>query len=176
MLQFNKKGVLFKFFVELCWRKSRGRGQCLGEPIGGKANKKEAFVKRRVCFVRWAFEMLNLWVLSYVGSTRRFMNLSVRKKNRMLYACTQKNLPCQETWCVYEWKPRCVWKWCELKWLNHHLTLSLGLILHAVMLTIYWVSPSKCYFEQPVISAKSTPKHGLVADRMSAFFCRKQIN
>ena len=24
--------------------------------------------------------MLNLWVLSYVGSTRRFMNLSVRKK------------------------------------------------------------------------------------------------
>ena len=92
-----KKGVLFKFFVELCWRKSRGRGQCLGEPIGGKANKKEVFVKRRVCFVRWAFEVLNLWVLSYVGSTRRFMNLSVRK-NRMLYACTQKNLPCQESW------------------------------------------------------------------------------
>ena len=176
MLQFNKKGVLFKFFVELCWWKSRGRGQCLGEPIGGKANKKEVFVDRRVCFVRWTFEVLNLWVLSYVGSTRRFMNLFVRKKIGCGMRAHRRTYPAKKLGYVYEWKPRCVWKWCELKCLNHHLTLSLGLILRAVVLTIYGVSPSKCYFEQPVISAKSTPNRGLVADRMSAFFCRKQIN
>lgn len=176
MLQFNKKVVLFKLFVEICWWAGRGREQSVDELKDEETNRNDVFMGRCVCIICWIFEVLNLWVLSYVGSTRRFMNLSVRKKIGCCMRAHRRTYPAKKLGHVYEWKPRCVWKWCELKWLNHHLTLSLGLILHAVMLTIYGVSPSKCYFEQPVISAKSIPKHGLVADRMSAFFCRKQIN
>ena len=34
--------------------------------------------------------MLNLWVLSYVGSTRRFMNLSVRRKQDAVCVHTEE--------------------------------------------------------------------------------------
>ena len=171
-----KKAFCLSFSWNFVGERVGEGGNVLTNQLAEKQTKKKClWIGEFVLFV----ELLRCWICGFYRMSVQLegsWTCLLEKKIGCCMRAHRRTYPAKKLGHVYEWKPRCVRKWCELKWLNHHLTLSLGLILHAVMLTIYGVSPSKCYFEQPVISAKSIPKHGLVADRMSAFFCRKQIN